>query len=82
MEIAEIYLHPAFDYVGSSQKVREVLEGAGHRIAMDYGERDAEVKHFATAFLLATLKEDADAAAALAPEAVVFPGVQYEATGF
>jgi predicted dienelactone hydrolase len=38
--------------------------------------------HFATAFLLDVLKGDEDAAAALAPENVQFPGVQYEATGF
>ncbi len=40
------------------------------------------INHFATAFLLATLKDDAEAAAALAPEAVAFPGVTYEAQGF
>jgi predicted dienelactone hydrolase len=38
--------------------------------------------HFTTAFLLATLKGDTDAAAALAPDAVSFPGITYEATGF
>jgi hypothetical protein len=36
--------------------------------------------HFVTAFLLAQLYEDADAAAALAPDAVTFPGVRYETT--
>ena len=35
-----------------------------------------------TAFLLAELKGDADATAALAPENVRFPGIQYEASGF
>lgn len=40
------------------------------------------INHFLTAFLLATLKGDADAAAALAPAAVQFPGITYEATGF
>jgi predicted dienelactone hydrolase len=40
------------------------------------------VNHFSTAFLLATLKGDTDAAAALAPEAVQFPGITYETTGF
>ena len=38
--------------------------------------------HFATVFLLAELKGDAEAAAALAPENVSFPGIQYETTGF
>jgi len=40
------------------------------------------IRHFSTAFLLAALKGDADAAAALAPDAVAFPGITYEATGF
>jgi hypothetical protein len=38
--------------------------------------------HFTTAFLLATLKGDQDAAAALAANAVSFPGITYETTGF
>ena len=38
--------------------------------------------HLATAFLLATLKDDAEAAAALAPDAVQFPGLTVEAQGF
>lgn len=38
--------------------------------------------HFVTAFLLAVLTEDADAAAALAPDAVYFAGVTYDAQGF
>ena len=40
------------------------------------------INHFTTAFLLATLKGDGEARAALAPDAVQFPGVQYETTGF
>jgi len=40
------------------------------------------INHFSTAFLLATLKGDTDAAAALAPDAVAFPGITYEAQGF
>jgi len=40
------------------------------------------IDHFTTAFLLATLKDDAEAAAALAPDAVQFPGITYETTGF
>lgn len=40
------------------------------------------INHFATAFLLAELYGDEDAATALAPEAVVFPGITYEATGY
>jgi predicted dienelactone hydrolase len=40
------------------------------------------INHFTTAFLLAELYDDADAAAALAPDAVSFPGITYETTGF
>ncbi|MBN1966456.1 MAG: hypothetical protein JW910_17530 [Anaerolineae bacterium] len=40
------------------------------------------IDHFATAFLLAELYGDQDAAAALAPDAVQFPGIGYETTGF
>ncbi|MCD4684591.1 MAG: hypothetical protein K8S97_01470 [Anaerolineae bacterium] len=38
--------------------------------------------HFAAAFFLAHLYDDADAAAALAPDAVQFPGITYETTEF
>lgn len=40
------------------------------------------VNHFVTAFLLAELKGDKEAAKALVPENVAFPGIQYETTGF
>lgn len=39
------------------------------------------INHFATAFILATLKGDAAAAKALAPGAVDFVGVDYQASG-
>jgi predicted dienelactone hydrolase len=38
--------------------------------------------HFITAFLLSTLKGDAEATAALAPDVVAFPGITYQAEGF
>ena len=40
------------------------------------------INHLTTAFLLDTLKGDKDAAAALAPDAVSFPGIEYQAQGF
>jgi predicted dienelactone hydrolase len=40
------------------------------------------INHFTTAFLLATLKGDTDAAAALALDQVQFPGIEYQAQGF
>lgn len=38
--------------------------------------------HFVTAFLLAELKDDTEAAKALAPENVTFPGIHYETTAY
>jgi predicted dienelactone hydrolase len=40
------------------------------------------VKHFTTAFLLAELKHDSDAAVVLIPNAVEFPNVTYKAQGY
>lgn len=40
------------------------------------------IDHFVTAFLLSELTGDTDAAAALAPDAVQFPGITYETTEF
>lgn len=40
------------------------------------------INHFTTAFLLAELKGDTDAAAALSPDLAAFPGVRYAAQGF
>ncbi|MEO8392858.1 MAG: alpha/beta fold hydrolase [Chloroflexota bacterium] len=40
------------------------------------------LNHFITAFLLDELKGDQDAAAALAPDQVSFPGITYQAQGF
>jgi predicted dienelactone hydrolase len=40
------------------------------------------IDHFVTAFLLAEFYDDEEAAAALAPDAVQFPGITYETTNF
>ena len=40
------------------------------------------INHFTTAFLMAKLKQDADAKAVLVPDAVNFPGVTYAAEGY
>ena len=40
------------------------------------------INHFTTAFLLAELKGDAEAAKALEPENVAYPGITYETTGY
>ena len=40
------------------------------------------INHFITAFLSAELKGDSEAAAALAPDAVDFPGIDYQSEGY
>ncbi len=40
------------------------------------------INHFTTAYLLDQLKGDKEAAKALAPDAVSFPGIKYESQGF
>jgi predicted dienelactone hydrolase len=46
------------------------------------GQAHDLINHFTTAFLLDVLKGDTAAHAALAPEAVSFPGIIYEAQGY
>ena len=48
----------------------------------DRNQAHEMIKHFTTAFLLAELKQDGDATSALAPDAVNFPGISYEAEGY
>jgi predicted dienelactone hydrolase len=50
--------------------------------AWERAEAHALVRHYATAFLLAELKDDADAARSLAPGANSFRDVRYAATGY
>jgi predicted dienelactone hydrolase len=40
------------------------------------------INHFTTAFLLDVMKDDKEAAKALAPDAVSFPGITYDSQGF
>jgi hypothetical protein len=51
---------------------------------MDWDRKYAHilVNHFVTAFLLAELKQDVNAATVLVPSAVDFSGVIYEAQGY
>lgn len=58
---------------------------AGEFCADSVWDRDRAhdlINHLTAAFLLAELKQDTDAAAALAPDAAEFPGVSYQAQGF
>lgn len=68
-----------YENAGSTEKALVILENSDHMVLASDQRACA---HFITAFLLATLKGDTDAAAALAPDTVAFPGVTYEAQGF
>lgn len=88
----------AYNEISSPDKGLVTFEGGGHLIFMncpiafkdvcgydavwDIDRAHDLINHFTTAFLLAELYGDADAAAALAPDAVQFPGITYEATGY
>jgi predicted dienelactone hydrolase len=52
------------------------------QVAWDMDRAHDLTNHFATAFLLTELKGDKEAANALVPENVSFPGIEYETSGF
>jgi predicted dienelactone hydrolase len=73
-------------FTGPCESVRRVLtilrEPFCADPAWDRAEAHDLVRHYATAFLLAELKDDVDAARSLAPGANSFGGVRYAATGY
>jgi predicted dienelactone hydrolase len=73
-------------FTGPCESVRRVLtilrEPFCADPAWDRAEAHALVRHYVTAFLLAELKDDADATRSLAPGANSFGGVRYAATGY
>ena len=94
----EYNAHWAYDEIGSRDKTLVTFENGDHMMfancpaafkdlcgydaVWDIDRAHDLINHFTTAFLLAVLYDDADAAAALAPDAVSFPGITYETTGF
>jgi predicted dienelactone hydrolase len=73
-------------FAGPCERVPRVLTLAEEQFCVDpaweRGDAHPLVAHFATAFLLAELLGDGDAAAALALDAVDLPAVLYEAQGY
>lgn len=73
-------------FAGECGKVRRILNYAPTSFCADPAwDREYAhdlVKHFTTAFLLAELRQDASAAAMLAPDVVEYSGVTYEAVGY
>ena len=67
--------YPIYQHLGSAQKALVVFEHGNHDLGWDsYSD---QIKHLITAFLLARLKADPEAAHALLPLNVVFDGVSY-----
>lgn len=73
-------------YLNGCTAMPDVIElGLGSFCADNVWDMDRAhdlTDHFATAFLLAELKGDKEAAKTLAPENVTFPGIKYETTEF
>lgn len=73
-------------FTGPCEAIRRVMKVAPNQFCSSptWNRNRAHdlIKHFATAFLLAEVKQDTDAAAALAPDGVRFPDVAYEAQGY
>ena len=56
--------------------------GLAVRLTAEDGAFDDLINHFATAFLMAELKADEEAAATLVPDAVDLPGIEFESEGY
>jgi predicted dienelactone hydrolase len=74
----ELCAYPIYEHLGSTEKTLAVFEGGDHDLG--WGTYADEIKHLITAFLLAKLKDDPEAANALLPANVLFKGVKYETT--
>lgn len=70
----------AYDDLGSQDKALAVFDHGGHTLFMGSAPHFQDATTLATAFFLAILKGDATAKAALIPEAVSWPGVDYKTT--
>lgn len=73
-------------FTGPCEAVRRFMKAIPNEFCADPAwEKQAAhdlINHFTTAFLLAELKQDAAAAAALEPDAIEFPQMTYEAQGY
>ncbi len=76
--VPEFCAYPIYKHLGSADKTLVVFEHGDHDLGWD--AHADQIKHIATAFLLAHLKDDADAAAALSPAIAHYQGVSYETT--
>jgi predicted dienelactone hydrolase len=84
---AERCAYPIYEHLGSPKKTLVTFADEGHMFFITDGEyakgmvADVDLYfHFATAFLLAELKGDPEAAKAILPANAVFPGVTMKTT--
>ena len=84
---AERCAYPIYEHLGSPKKTLVAFENDGHMLFITDGEYSSGIAekvdlyfHFSTAFLLAELKDDPEAAKAMLPANAVFPGVTLKTT--
>jgi len=75
---AELASYPIYEHINGAKKSLAVFEGGDHSLGWST-HRDAII-HIMTAFLLAELEGDVEAARALLPENLKLPDVRYETT--
>ncbi len=84
--VPEVAAYPVYQHLGSQKKTLVVFEQKDHLLfwGPGYSSGNLEdldrVNHIATAFLLTEVKGDRDAAKALSPQNLMFPGVRVETT--
>ena len=78
INVPELCAYPIYEHLDSTKKTLAVFEQGSHDLGWSV-YRNA-ITHIMTAFLLAELKGDAEAAKALLPQNVTVPGVKYETT--
>ena len=73
-------------FTGPCDRMRRIMKIVPGGFCSDSGwdrnRAQALIRHFTTAFLLAELKDDDRAAAALAPNGVEFADLSYKAEGY
>jgi predicted dienelactone hydrolase len=82
VNVPELCAYPIYEHLGSPKKTLVVFADEDHYVFGGLGSRNNIdlINHFLTAFLLAELKGDAEAAKALLPANVTFPTVKFETT--
>ena len=78
MNVPELCAYPIYEHLGSTKKTLAVFEQGDHWLGWSV-HRNA-ITHIMTAFLLAEVKGDTEAAKALLPQNVTIPGVKFETT--